>query len=193
MILDEVTCHKMLIWGVSKDTHSILILCIWIISIVESNQVNLLKQHIQMMDDSSHTTILIVFFPPLIEVWVPKLSCLIRLSLHFNLLMEVKTSAWVVWQQQCSSSAQRMEARKVLIVSLSVTWKIKREFTMSKEIYANRSWNSPVPEQKISKPQNLVNITSYIFTTGNTPFSPQLSLICLAYVAFFPPHLPFVL
>lgn len=52
--------------------------------------------------------------------------------------MEVKTSACVVWQQQCSS-AQRMEARKVLIVSLSVTCKIKREFTMSKEIYAKRS------------------------------------------------------
>lgn len=90
-----------------------------------------------MMDDSSHTTILIAFFPPLIEVWVQKLSCLIRLSFHLNLLMEVKTSACVIWQQQCST--QRMEGRKVLIVSLSVTCKIKREFTMSKEIYANRS------------------------------------------------------
>lgn len=129
----------MLIQGVLKDTHLMLILCIWLISVVESNKVNLLKQNIQMMDDSSHTTILIAFFPRLIEVSVQKLSCLIRLNLYLNLLMDVKTSACVIWQQQCSSSAQRMEGRKVLIVSLSVTCKIKREFTMSKDIYANRS------------------------------------------------------
>lgn len=88
-----------------------------------------------MMDDSSHPDCP----PPIIEVWVQKLSCLIRLNLHLNLLMEVKTSACVIWQQQCSSSTQRTEGRKVLIVSLSVTCKIKREFTMSKDIYANRS------------------------------------------------------
>lgn len=90
-----------------------------------------------MIDNFSHTAILISF-PPLIEVWVRTLWCLIRLNFYLNLLMEVKTSARVVWQQQCNSRAQRMEGRDVLIVSPLVTCKSKKDFIMSKQIYANR-------------------------------------------------------
>lgn len=118
-----------------------------------------------MIDNFSHTAILIGF-PPLIEVWVQTLWCFIRLKLYLNLLMEVKTSARVVWQQQCSSRAQRTEGRKVLIVSLSVTCKSKKDFIMSKQIYANRIWNSPVSAQKFSKPQKWVNIISCMCKAG---------------------------
>lgn len=59
----------------------------------------------------------------------------IRLNQYLNLLMEVKTSALVVWQQLVSSTAQRIEDRRVLIVSLSVACKSKRDFITSKQIY----------------------------------------------------------
>lgn len=64
------------------------------------------------------------YFFSLIEVWVQKTLRLNRLKLYLNLLIEVKTSACAVWQQQSRSRAQRTEDRKVLIVSLSVPCKI---------------------------------------------------------------------
>lgn len=62
----------------------------------------------------------------LVKVWFEKPPRVIKVNLYLNLLIEVKTSAWAVWQQQCRSRAQRTEDRKVLIVSLSVTCKSEK-------------------------------------------------------------------
>lgn len=106
-----------------------------------------------------------IFFP-VIEVWVQKPSRVIRLNLYLNLLIEVKTSACAVWQQQCRSRAQRTEDRKVLIVSLSATCKIEKGLHHVETDLRCRSGDSPVSEQKFSNPQKLVNIISHLVTVS---------------------------
>lgn len=135
-------------------------------------------QHIKMTD-CSHIVIEWSFFFPTNWSLGPE-ARVIRWNLHLNLLIEVKTSACAVWQQQRRSKAQRTEDRKVLIVSLSVTWKIEEEFHSVETDLRCRSWNSPVSEQTFSNPQNMVtmirvNIISHICERGKSPLPP----VCL--------------
>lgn len=121
------------------------------------------------------------YYYSLIETWVWKPSRVIRLQLYLSLLIEVKTSACAVWQQKCRSRAQRMEDRKVLIVSLSVTCKSEKGLHHVDRDVRRRSWNSLVSEQKCSYPQKLVNLKSHTFKRAKNllPTSRLLQLLFL--------------